>query len=608
MNNNAAALYIFKYKALDINNKQIDDFFVAESLEDCRLFLSMVGYKNIDVTPLKQGEQAPDLNKSLDMKNIGVEFGNLSNYIKYGASIMDSVIRVGKECNNSNRSIYFRIAYSLYKGDSLSTAMKKLGAVIPEDIINEISIGETQKNLSVRLANIIRKYAQVKKPSFFDKLFKKKENTTSNNKILDQSANDNLKGVGKKEDIPKENSTLFPFKYRAKNENGKKVRGFFNAESIEDCQRFLEIQGYTEIVVEPRKGYDIEIVLSKKVKVADLAFDLTQLSTYIKAGIPLVEGVTILAKQARSPASKNAYELLVYDLLKGYSLSAAMEKQETSFPKLLINMIKSAEMTGDLPTILDDMADYYEDVLQTRKAMKSAMTYPAIVLVLAVAVLAFMLIALVPQFISLYESNGATLPSITLAVIAASNFMQNYYIHLIIGIVLFILIFILLYKKVFLFRKYVQIIIMKMPAFGNIIIYNEVYNLTKTFSSLINHGVFITDSMEILSQITNNEVYKEIIANTLSNLAKGENISNSFKGVWAFPTVAYHMLVTGENTGQLGLMMEKVSEHYQQLHKSMVDQLKSLIEPAMILVVAGIVGVILLSIITPMFDIYSQIQ
>lgn len=605
MNNKKAALYIFKYTALDINNKQVIDFFVAESLEDCRLFLSMIGYKNIDVAPLKQGEAPPDLNKSLDLKNIGVEFGNLSNYIKYGASIMDSIIRVGKECNNTNRNIYFRIAYSLYKGDPLSVAMKKLGPVIPEDIINEISLGESGSNLSVRLANIIRKYAQVKKPSFFSKLFKKK--TSDNNKILAANQNDNLKGIEKKPTAT-ENSTLFPFKYHAKNENNKKVRGFFNAESIEDCKRFLEIQGYTDIVIEPRKSYDIEIVLSKKVKVADLAFDLTQLSTYIKAGIPLVEGVTILSKQARSPASKNAYELLVYDLLKGYSLSAAMEKQEKAFPKLLINMIKSAEMTGDLPTILDDMADYYEDVLQTRKAMKSAMTYPAIVLVLAVAVLAFMLIALVPQFISLYESNGATLPSITLTVIAASNFMQNYYIHLIIGIILFGLIFFILYKKVFIFRKYVQIIIMKMPAFGNIIIYNEVYNLTKTFSSLINHGVFITDSMEILSQITNNEVYKEIIANTLSNLAKGENISNSFKGNWAFPTVAYHMLVTGENTGQLGLMMEKVSEHYQQLHKSMVDQLKSLIEPAMILIVAGIVGVILLSIITPMFDIYSQIQ
>ena len=149
---------------------------------------------------------------------------------------------------------------------------------------------------------------------------------------------------------------------------------------------------------------------------------------------------------------------------------------------------------------------------------------------------------------------------------------------------------------------------MKMPIFGNIIIYNEVYTFTKTFASLINHGVFITDSMEILSKITNNEVYKAIIAKTLSNLAKGDNISKSFKNEWAFPTVAYHMLVTGENTGQLGLMMEKVSEHYQQLHKALVDQLKGLIEPIMILVVAGIVGVILVSIITPMFSIYEQVQ
>ena len=158
------------------------------------------------------------------------------------------------------------------------------------------------------------------------------------------------------------------------------------------------------------------------------------------------------------------------------------------------------------------------------------------------------------------------------------------------------------------FRKGVQIVGMKLPGFGKIIIYNEIYNFTKTFASLLNHGVFITDSMEILGNITSNEVYKGIISKTLSNLAKGEKISESFKGEWAFPEVAYHMVVTGENTGQLGLMMEKVSEHYQQLHKSLVNQLKSLLEPIMILVVALIVGIILLAIVTPMFDIYSQIR
>ncbi len=596
------SLYIFKYSALD-NNNQINDFFIAENMDECRTFLNMAGYTNIAVSPLKPGEATPDINRKIDLDTVSVELGNLSNNIKHNVPLVNAVVDVAKRSAPSNRSIYFRIAYFVYKGDSLSVAMRKLGKVIPDDIIENVRIGEASNSIPKSLRNSIKKYAKVEKTNFFGSLFRKKEDVS----ILDSSAEENLKGI-ESHKRAKMNSNLYPFKYKAELENGKKVSGFFDAESVDDCKHFLEIQGYTNIVVEPRKNYDIEIVLNKKIKTSELAFDLTQLSTYIKAGIPLVEGVTILAKQTTSAASKNAYQKLVYDLLKGDALSAAMEKQGNVFPQLLINMVRSAEMTGDLPTILDDMADYYESIEQTKKAMRSAMTYPLLVLILAIAVLAFMLLELVPQFVTLYENNGATLPKITLTVIAASNFMVNNYVSILLVSIFIIVAFIICYKKVPTFRRVVQLVVMKLPGFGNIIIYNEVYNFTKTFSSLINHGVFITDSMEILSKITNNEIYKEIIAKTLSNLAKGETISKSFKGEWAFPTVAYHMLVTGENTGQLGLMMEKVSDHYQQLHKSMVDQLKSLIEPIMILMVAFIVGIILLSIITPMFDIYNQIQ
>lgn len=596
------SLYIFKYSALD-NNNQINDFFIAENMDECRTFLNMAGYTNIAVSPLKPGEATPDINRKIDLDTVSVELGNLSNNIKHNVPLVNAVVDVAKRSAPSNRSIYFRIAYFVYKGDSLSVAMRKLGKVIPDDIIENVRIGEASNSIPKSLRNSIKKYAKVEKANFFGSLFRKKEDVS----ILDSSAEENLKGI-ESHKRAKMNSNLYPFKYKAELENGKKVSGFFDAESVDDCKHFLEIQGYTNIVVEPRKNYDIEIVLNKKIKTSELAFDLTQLSTYIKAGIPLVEGVTILAKQTTSAASKNAYQKLVYDLLKGDALSAAMEKQGNVFPQLLINMVRSAEMTGDLPTILDDMADYYESIEQTKKAMRSAMTYPLLVLILAIAVLAFMLLELVPQFVTLYENNGATLPKITLTVIAASNFMVNNYVSILLVSIFIIVAFIICYKKVPTFRRVVQLVVMKLPGFGNIIIYNEVYNFTKTFSSLINHGVFITDSMEILSKITNNEIYKEIIAKTLSNLAKGETISKSFKGEWAFPTVAYHMLVTGENTGQLGLMMEKVSDHYQQLHKSMVDQLKSLIEPIMILMVAFIVGIILLSIITPMFDIYNQIQ
>lgn len=606
MNQEPITLYIFKYHAIDENRQEVSDFFIAESLDDAKIFLDTLGYTDLEVAPLKPEEEVPNFNERLDTSNLGIEFANLSNSIKNENSLFDSLIYVGKTCHNANRNIYFRLAYFVYKGDSLSIAMKKLGPVIPEDIIEQISIGEVAQNIPSRIAVIIRKYGKLKKEGFFTKIFKRKKGKEDSS-LLDREAADQLKGI-KRRGFGRRDVHLYPFKYKAVMENGKKIKGFFDAESIDDCNHFLQMQGYTNILVEPRKNYDIEIVLNNKIKTADLAFDLTQLSTYIKAGIPLVEGVTILAKQAKRGANKNAYERLVYDLLKGDSLSVAMEKQGKAFPSLLINMVKSAEMTGDLPTILDDMAGYYENIEQTRKAMKSAMTYPVFVLLLAIAVLAFMLLELVPQFIILYQSNGASLPGITLAVIAASEFMKGYWLYLLVMLVMMIVIFYLCYKKVPGFRKTVQVFAMKLPGFGKIIIYNEVYNFTKTFSSLINHGVFITDSMEILSKITNNEVYKRIIAATLSNLAKGESISQSFKGEWAFPTVAYHMLVTGENTGQLGLMMEKVSEHYQQLHKSMVDQLKSLVEPIMILLVAGIVGIILLSIITPMFDIYNQIQ
>ena len=165
-----------------------------------------------------------------------------------------------------------------------------------------------------------------------------------------------------------------------------------------------------------------------------------------------------------------------------------------------------------------------------------------------------------------------------------------------------------LYKNIVSFRTAVQTTMMKMPVAGSIIIYNEITNFTKTFASLINHGVFITDSMEILSKITNNEIYKRIINTTLISLSKGDSISSAFKGEWAVPVVAYEMLVTGETTGQLGAMMEKVSNHFQNLHKNMIDQMKSLIEPILICFLAVVVGVILISIIQPMFSIYGQIQ
>lgn len=398
------------------------------------------------------------------------------------------------------------------------------------------------------------------------------------------------------------------FRYTIINQLGKKETGTFDAEEEDDVRGFLLSQEYEVLEVKERGKGDIDINFGNKLKADDLAFSLTQLSTYIKAGIPLVDGVRILAKQTQKPMLKKSFNQLVYELLRGESFSNAMLAQGEVYPKLLVNMVKTAEMTGDLPSILDDMSEYYTSMERTRKQMKSAMTYPVVVLILAFGVLIFMLTYLVPQFTSMFESNDATLPALTLAIIGVSDFIKENYLILIIAVVAVIGTFVYLYKKVQSFRRTIQVIMMHLPVVKDIIIYNEIANFTKTFASLINHGVFITDSMEILSRITTNEIYKEIIDKTLVNLGKGDTISMAFKGEWAIPIVAYEMLVTGETTGQLGQMMEKVASHFQDLHKTVIDQMKSLIEPIMILFLGVIVGIILLSIIQPMFSMYEQLQ
>ena len=397
------------------------------------------------------------------------------------------------------------------------------------------------------------------------------------------------------------------YRYTIINGVGKKETGTFDAESENDVRNFLLAQDYQVLEVKERSKFDIDLG-EGKFHASDLSFSLTQLSTYIKSGIPLADSVRILAKQSKKPGIKKSFNQLVYQLLKGESLSDAMLMQDKVYPKLLINMVKTAEMTGDLPSILDDMSEYYTSMDQTRKQMKSAMTYPLVVLTIAFGVLIFMLTYLVPQFTAMFEENGATLPKLTVVIVGTSAFIKSKWYFLLFGVISVILIFYELYKRVQKFRESVQIILMHMPVFSNIIIYNEIANFTKTFASLLNHGVFITDSMEILSKITNNEVYKRIINNTLENLGKGDSISSAFKGEWAIPIVAYEMIVTGETTGQLGAMMEKVASHFQMLHKNVIDQMKSLVEPILICFLAAVVGVILLSIIQPMFSIYSQIK
>ena len=399
------------------------------------------------------------------------------------------------------------------------------------------------------------------------------------------------------------------YKYVAKNnETGKVETGYFAAFSKLDVHSFLLAEGYEVYEITPQSNFKKPFSFGpSKFSPNDLDFFLTQLSTFLKAGITLVDSVKILSKQSNKKSHKNIYKMIIYELTMGENFSEALAKQGTIFPRLLINMIKTAELTGDLPETLDDMADYYRETEKTRKQMVSAVTYPVVVLLFAIAVLIFIMVGVIPQFVGIYSNLGTELPGITVAVINLSNFLKNNWMYLLIGVVAFVLIFVILFKTIKVFKTVIQSMLMNLPVIGKIIIYNEITMFTKTFASLLNHNVYITDCMEVLSKITNNEVYKMLIFDTITNLAKGEAISNSFKNHWAFPNVAYEMILTGEKTGQLGTMMDRVANYYQEQHKNAVNQIKAFIEPIMIVILAGIVGTVLLSVVLPMFDMYQGI-
>ncbi len=406
-------------------------------------------------------------------------------------------------------------------------------------------------------------------------------------------------------------SSQILYLYKAKDTDGNIITDTIKAFSKLDVNTYLINEGFEVYSIKNSKWIEFvhQEASSSKLSTKEVLFFLTQLSTYVKAGMSVSESIKVLQKQVVSNHRKSKlYEAINFELSLGENFSAALEKQGEAFPPLLVNMIKAAEASGTLNDTLDDMTNYYAQLYSTKKQMFSAVAYPMTILIFSFIVISFILIYVVPQFTSIYESNSSEVTGITLAVISTSDFLKNNILYVVLGIIIFIGLFVFLFKNSKSFKLNVQICLMKIPVIKDIIIYNELIIFSKTFSSLLKNGVFITDSVDILCKITSNEVYKTIHAKTIDNVVKGKKFSEAFKDHWAVPDVAYHMIVTGEETGDLPNMMGKVSEYYQTMHKAVVNNLKTLIEPVLTAFLAIIVGIIIIAVIVPMYGIYNDIS
>ena len=474
-----------------------------------------------------------------------------------------------------------------------------------EILEEESSNLDTNLNTSKSLNEVIEKNAKndipveenkPKKKSFLDKLKPKIKLPTS--EFVLNPETDNVRTEKK-----------LMYEYIVKDQDGEIIKDYFDAYSVAEVNAYLVSEGYKVYSIKTNKYIQSMYGVSfggNSIKMDDLIFFLTQLSTYIKAGMSLIDSIRILSRQYKNKNYRRIFKKLIYSLTMGDSFSTALAKQSETFPKLLINMVKTAEMTGQLPETLDDLAEYYGSIQKTKKQIVNAMIYPTIVFVFAIAVIVFIMLYVVPQFTEIYASMGVNIPSFTRLVMNVSNFLKNNAITILLIIIAVLSILLILIKNVKGFRKGYQYLIMHIPIIKDVIIYSEVVTFSKTFSSLLANNVFITDSMDILSKLSNNEIYKDLIYKTIENLGKGERLSIAFKNNWAFPLPAYEMLVTGEKTGQLPEMMAKVAAYYQEEQENIVARLKTFIEPILIVFLTVIVVIIILSIIIPMFSMYES--
>lgn len=398
------------------------------------------------------------------------------------------------------------------------------------------------------------------------------------------------------------------FDYIVTDSRGKMKKGRLTADNRQTA--------LTEII---KKGFVIEsikeqsdsiwqknLVLGSGVKLKEKVVFLRQFATIIQAGVPVAEALEILCDQEeRNKYFKDVIRQMANDLNEGQTLSRAFEKHPKVFGSMIVHMIRAGEASGRLEESLDHLAVYYEKQNKSRQKLTTAMIYPLFVLLMSVAVVLFMLTWIVPMFQSMFQSIHGKLPLITRFTIYLSNGLQHSWL------ILLLLLMALLISIIFIFKnpsskKWLDGVILKVPLVGVVTYKTELSRLLWMLALLIASSVPVIDALESIKKITNNLTIRDAIARVAAALDFGKPLSEAFRDEKIFPAIIYHMTAIGEKTGMLDKMLNHVATYYDNDVEQLLERMKALIEPIVILFLATVVGFIVMSIIIPMFQMYQQ--
>lgn len=397
------------------------------------------------------------------------------------------------------------------------------------------------------------------------------------------------------------------YKYVGRTKSGTVAKGTINALNKNAAITKLREQGINPRQIEESKSIlHKELSIGSSVKNEDFVIYCRQFATLIRAGVSIVDATNILARQSKSKPLKRALEQVEDDIRTGISFSDATAKLPKVFPVLFTNMMRSGEATGNIDETLDRLANSLEKQYRLKKKVQSSLTYPIILLVLTIAVAFFMMLYVVPNFVSTFEELGAELPLLTQITLNISEWLQKFWWIVLLIILVITFGFVFLYKNNEKFHYGTNYALLKLPIFGPLIQKSTIARMTRTLSSLFSSAVPILEALTIVERVIGNPVIGKVVLEAKASLEKGSPLAEPLEKSWLFPPMVTSMIRIGESTGSLDYMLEKVADFYEDEVDRNVDTLKTLIEPLMILFLAFVVGGIVASIFLPMFSLYEQ--
>lgn len=399
------------------------------------------------------------------------------------------------------------------------------------------------------------------------------------------------------------------FSYTAVGADGKEKKGTVIAETREDAARSLKEQGLLPMSIGKQSALDKDINFSfgkKGVKVRDLSVFCRQFSSIIKAGVNVINALSMMSEQTENKKLKAAIKNVQSNVEKGETLSSAMRSEGDIFPSLLVSMVAAGEASGSLETAIERMAIQFEKDAKISGMVKKAMIYPIILIIVMIGVVIAMMMFVIPNFMDMFEGLDAEMPFMTVMVINMSNFILDKW-WLLILIVAGIVFAYKSYYKTDAGRHMIDRIKIKIPVFGVLAVKTACARFSRIMSTLLSAGMPMISAIEIAAGTMDNVLFKDALQKVRSGVALGMGFSQQIGVTRLFPAMLVHMVGIGEETGNIEDMLTNVANYYDEEVELATQSVTALMEPMIIIVMAVVVGALVLAIYQPMITLYSTL-